>query len=303
MTAVVSATATSQNSVRVGFDGSFALGPGARVTLAPRTVPAVSCASEALSPDGTSLVVELDQSMSPGATYELTAVDVTDGAGQPLAANTAELVGYRPHAPPSRHFDLWSMIPRLNRDEDATGDLRLFIACFQELLTLVLAELDGFTDIFDPERCPERYLDLILWDRGSPFSFPMSAPEKRRLAAVLGDVYEWKGTDPGIENTVRFFIGTNAKVIPYIDEALVLGESEIGVDWVLGAGRAFLLYAFDLEVGRVLTDDERAKIRAIVQFMKPAPTRFMRLIEPTVIVPLDDWVLGVSELGHNTALN
>ena len=91
--------------------------------------------------------------------------------------------------------------------------------------------------------------------------------------------------------------------MPYADEALILGESELGVDWILGASSAFARYAFDIEVGRVLTDDERGKVRAIVQFTKPAPTHFVQIIEPVSTVPLNDWLLGVSELGDTTILN
>ncbi len=303
MTTLVSAVASSPRRVEIGFDGAVMLGPDAGARLVPKSVPAVTCASSALTIDGDSVAVELEREMTPGAPYELSLEHVLDAAGQPLTIATIPLAEFRPRAPLSRRFDIWSMIPRLNREGDVTGDLWRFVACFQDPLDLVLADLDRFTDIFDPERCPERYLDLILWGQGNPFSFPMSADEKRRLAAVLGDVFEWKGTDAGIENAIRFFIAAEAKVVPYADEALILGESELGVDWILGASSAFARYAFDIEVGRVLTDDERGKVRAIVQFTKPAPTHFVQIIEPVSTVPLNDWLLGVSELGDTTILN
>jgi phage tail-like protein len=303
MTALVSAVAVSPRRVEVGFDGAVVSGPGAKARLVPESVPAVTCASSALTIDGDTAAVELDREMSPGATYEISLEDLLDDAGQSLTSQTIPVTGFRPRAPLSRRFDLWSLLPRENRHGDVTGDLWRFIACFQDPLDLILADLGAFTDIFDPERCPERYLDLILWDRGNPFSFPMSADEKRRLAAVLGDIFEWKGTDAGIENAIRFFIATEAKVVPYADEALILGESELGIDWILGASSEFARYAFDIEVGRILTGDEQTKLRAIVQFAKPAPTHFMRLIEPIPPPTVDHWVLGESLIGVTTILH
>jgi hypothetical protein len=40
--------------------------------------------------------------------------------------------------------------------------------------------------------------------------------------------------------------------------ALVLGESELGVDWELGPSDRFARYAFDVMVGRVLAEDSIA---------------------------------------------
>jgi phage tail-like protein len=303
MTALVAAVARSAQLVELAFDGGVVAVGSPAASLVPRTVPAVTCSASAFVVDGSTASIELDQEMSPGAQYELTVDGLVDGVGAPLTGAQATLTGFRPRRPAERRFDLWEMIPRWNRQRDVTGDLWRLIACYQELVDLMLAEIDRFTAIFDPERCPEPYLDHILWDRGSPFSFPMEPDEKRRLAAVLGDVYEWKGTDPGIENTIRFFIGAEAEVVPFSSEALVLGESELGVDWILGASSEFARYAFDIEVDRTLSDDERIKIRSIVRFMKPAPTHFARLIEPTPPPVFEHWELGVSLLGESSFLH
>jgi phage tail-like protein len=305
MTALVAAVAQSSWVVDAVFDGEVTSGILPTARLIPRSVPAVPCASTRIRFDGSTASIELDKEMSPGASYELVLESVLDTGGTPLLEPDlrASLTGFRPRQPSGRRFDLWSMLPRTNRQSDLTGDLRRFMDCFQDVVDLLLADIDRFPSIFDPERCPEAYLDLILWDRGNPFSFPMATDQKRRLAALLGDMYEWKGTDAGIENTIRFFIGTQATVVPYGDEALILGESELGVDWILGASSDFARYAFDIEMARVLTDDERAKIRSIVRFLKPAPTHFVRLIEPQPPASFDHWELGVSLLGDSTLLH
>jgi hypothetical protein len=58
------------------------------------------------------------------------------------------------------------------------------------------------------------------------------------------------------------------------------------------------LYAFDLEVSRVLTDEERQHVRTVVELMKPAQTHFVQIVEPVAPVPDGRWVLGDDDLGE-----
>jgi phage tail-like protein len=196
------------------------------------------------------------------------------------------------------------MLPRHNRRDDATGDLWKFIASLQEVTDLLLADVDRFSDIYDLERAPEAFLDLILHDLGNPFPFELDEAGKRRLAAVLVEMYRQKGTAIGIKNAIRFFLDIDITAITaFAGTALVLGESELGVDWELGPSDRFARYAFDVEVDVVLTETQRSQIRAIVSFLKPAHTHFLNLIEPTAPPVFDHWELGVSELGAATELH
>jgi hypothetical protein len=56
-------------------------------------------------------------------------------------------------------------------------------------------------------------------------------------------------------------------------------------------------------VGRVLADQERRQLRVIVEYLKPAHTHFVDLVEPLPIVEPDHWELGLSELGVTTVLH
>jgi phage tail-like protein len=236
----------------------------------------------------------------------VTVTGVADLQGNPIVTPTdsAEFAGFRPSRPSNRRFDLWSMLPRYNRRTDATGDLWRFIACLQEVTDLFLAEVDRFTDIFDIERAPEDFLDLILLDLGNPFPFELDELGKRRLAAVLVEMYRQKGTAIGIKNAIRFFLDIDITAITaFIGTTLVLGESELGVDWELGPSDRFARYAFDVVVDVVLTEIERRQIRAIVNFLKPGHTHFVNLIEPTTPPVFEHWELGISELGWSSELH
>lgn len=111
----------------------------------------------------------------------------------------------------------------------------------------------------------------------------------------------------GIINAVRFFLGVEIQAVTaYAGEALVLGESELGVDWVLGPSSRFALYAlyaFDVIVNVPLTDAQRSQPRAIVEYLKPAHTHFVSLVEPAPPAFIDHWELGVSEVGVTTDLH
>ena len=168
----------------------------------------------------------------------------------------------------------------------------------------MLTEADRFADVFDIERAPEAFLDLILQDLGNPFPFDLDELAKRRLASVLVEMYRQKGTEAGIENAIRFFLGIDVTAItPFTGTTLVLGESDLGVDWELGPSDRFARYAFDVEVDVPLTATERRQIRAIVDYLKPAHTHFVDLIEPGAPVAYDHWELGISELGETTDLH
>jgi hypothetical protein len=104
-------------------------------------------------------------------------------------------------------------------------------------------------------------------------------------------------TEFGIQRVLRFFLGIESKVVAYNAEPLELGVSRLSVDWVLGPSARWGLYAFDLEVNRVLTEEERKHVRAVVDLMKPAHTHFVQIVEPVAPVPDGWWVLGEDDLG------
>ncbi len=303
---VLAAQATAPRVVHIGFDEPVLVVDSAGFAFVPVGLPAVNVGPVDAEADGSVVVITLDTEMTPDVAYEVVVTGVTDLHDNPVAApdDRATFSGFRPPRPLGRRFDLWTMLPRHNRRADVTRDLRRFIACLQEVADLLLAEGDRFADVFDLERAPEPFLDLILQDLGNPFPFDLDVLGKRRLASVLVEMYRQKGTAVGIENAIRFFLGIDvAAITPFAGTTLVLGESELGVDWELGPSNRFARYAFNVEVEVPLTDTERHQIRAIVDYLKPAHTHFVDLIEPGLPPVFDHWELGISELGWTTDLH
>jgi phage tail-like protein len=303
---VVVAQAVGQREVQIGFDEAVVITDPTGFHLEPLSFPAVSVAPAGASADGAVVSLSLDTEMTPDVAYRVVASGVSDTHGNPVLPpdDSTTFLGFRSPRPASRRFDLWTMLPRHNRRTDDTGDLWRFIACLQEVVDLLLAEVDRYPDIFDLERAPEGFLDLILRDLGNPFPFELDELGKRRLASVLVEMYRQKGTAIGIENAIRFFLGIDITAItPFTGTTLILGESELGVDWELGPSDRFARYAFDVEVDVPLSDTERRQIRAIVDYLKPAHTHFVDLIEPGVPPTFDHWELGISELGETALLH
>jgi len=303
---LVGAQAVGPKSVRLAFDEDVRVPPTAHFTFTPRGAPAVPVAFADAAVDGVLVHLALDTEMTPDVVYEVRVEGVTDAHGNPVLApyHRAAFAGFRPAQPPSRHFQLWDMLPGHNRRDDVTGDLRRFISCLQEVTDLLLADLDAFPDVFDLERAPESFLDAILQDLGNPFAFELDVLARRRLASVLVDMYQQKGTALGLRNAIRFFLGIEVRAIsPFASDTLVLGESELGVDWVLGPSERFARYAFNVEVERLLSPAERQRLRTLVEYLKPAHTHFVDLVEPLPPVLPEHWELGFSELGETTKLH
>jgi phage tail-like protein len=303
---LVAAYATGARTVRLAFDKPVADVAMSRFHVQPLGAPAVRGSLVTASAVGALVDLTLEAPLSPGILYEARAVGVADERGHaiPLPGDTARFSAFRPPRPDRRKFDLWLMLPKHNRRLDTSGELQRFIGCLQEVTDWLLAELDAMADLPDIERAPEWMVDRILVDLGNPFELPLSLLEKRRLASMLVSIYKQKGTAPGIRNAIRFFLGIeDLDITPLAATALVLGESQLGEDWELGPSARFARYAFEVRVGRVLTDDERAAITAIVRYSKPAHTHLTRIAEPVAPPTFDHWEMGISELGTESILH
>jgi len=302
---VVAAQATGPRTVVVSFDEPVLVADTPSFELQPRASPAMPVFVLDAVADAELVVLTLDTEMTPDVAYEAHAVGIADLAGNPVLPpyDRAQFDGFRPAYPAARRFGLWLFLPRHNRRDDTTGDLERFIRCLQEPTDLLLASADAFPDIFDLERAPEPFLDAILADLGNPFVFELDLVGRRRLASLLVEMYRQKGTAKGIKNAVRFFLGVETTIEAFASDTLALGDAELGVNWILGPSDRFALYAFNVIASRALTAEQRLQLRAIVNYLKPAHTHFIDLIEPGVLVEADHWELGESLLGDETLLH
>lgn len=314
---LVSVEASALSRLRVTFDEAVvqvdaagatdALNP-ANWELERLSAPAVTAAVATVETVSDMVVdVFTDVPLTPGGTYTLYANNIFDTDGNEIAApfNQKTFTAFAPPVPLGRNWQLLKMLPLINRQEDeTTQDLRKFIACLQEVTDLLLFDIDSFLDILDPDLAPEQYVDLMLLDLGNPFEFDLDLVNKRRLVQVLVEMYKLKGTAVGIKEVLLFFMGLVVDIDAYnTADVLILGESELGEDWILSPSSSFLRFSFRVITDQVLTETQRKQLTSVVNYMKPAHTHFVELVEPTVPDILDHLELGLSELGESWYLH
>ena len=252
--------------------------------------------------------ITLDIDMTPNAVYTVTVVDVEDIFDNAIVApdNDADFNGYACPAPEDRDFVLWDMVGPLQKQmDDGDGTYEKMIACFQEVVDLLLCLADGFAEIYDPDYGSEVFVDAMLADLGNPFKFSLTLVDKRRLIRVLLDIYRLKGTAQGIINAVRFFVGIEVEVEPLNDPEFywMLGEEELGWDTYLGPSEQVLLYSFRINAPYALTETERERITEIAEYMRPAHEHLVEVAEPDDAGEPDHWEIGESLLGEETDLH
>lgn len=235
---LLSAQSTAAKTVELTFDDTMGTGALSASSYTIEAIvedlePAVSVVVTAVATeDSETFVLSLDREMTAGATYQVTVAGaVEDESGNAISTRVAEFSGYQYDVPASRFFDYWRMMPLKNRQEDHTGDLRRFANCIQETLGQMLWKVDHFTDQFDPDLCTDDQIDLMLYDLGNPFEWAeleLTANQKRKLLRYLVEIYQSKGTDPGIENAIFFLLGIPCEVVAYRETGWVLGVDELG---------------------------------------------------------------------------
>lgn len=282
--------------------------------------PAVSVEVESINQVSDRVVdITTDIELTYGAPYMLVATNIEDLEGNAILApdNIANFDAYAPPFPNGRRYRLLDFLPALNRSEDASQDLSVFMGVFQEVVNLLLVSIDKWSQIFDIDQAPEDFLDAMLEDLGNPFSeFDLEEIDKRRLLYVLVEIYKLKGTGLGIINVVRFFLGLEV-TITVINDYIGWELTEEGADASIGNELSDIaedapdpaemgpstagIYSFIVHSPyAILTDEERERITSIAEFMKPGHTHLISVTDISPEETIDHVELGYSELGSGT---
>jgi len=251
------------------------------IVLEATTVPQTAIPSYE-DPEGY-VFLHLHDDPTPNMVYQLELVRIADLAGNEIGS-TYSFTSWLVQTPPGRSFDVWdSMIPEYNKEQDTTRDLERVMRCIDEVSKVCLDDVDRFGQMLDPFFTPDHILDTLLKHLGNPFAFAydLSSDRKRDLISVLVAMYKKKGTDKGIQDITRFFIGKTVTVKDWYipTDTWTLGESELGYDTYLGPSLSFVRYAFYLEHADALSNEDKDLIRQIVAFVRPAHTHFIGFMQ------------------------
>jgi phage tail-like protein len=267
--------------------------------------------------DAYTVDVTTDIELTFGAPYLLLAANIVDTEGNAFLApdNAITFDAFSPPFPQGRRFRVADFIPNVNKSEDTSQHLRLTLAIVQEVVNLLLSGIDEWADI----------IDAMLVSLGNPFAeFYLTETDKRRLIRVLVDIYKLKGTAVGIIDVIRFFLGIEVEIDIFNGEGWELGDPSTPDLDVLGPVHAGLvgdelsapgveaptspaslgppregIYTFRIIAPGILTDEERERITSIAEYMKPAHTHLLDVIDDTPPPTIDHLELGLSELGSS----
>lgn len=295
---LIAAFQVDLTQVELVFDEPVGVTPVAAVRVVPRTGPAVATSLGDLVAAGRRLRGHLAQPLTNGVAYDVVVDGVVDLGGNAVMPGTrAPLVVA---AVAAHRLALWLQLPRVLRRSDTDGHLQRLVACWQDVVDLLVARDDLARRQLDPRTADAATLDVFLADLGSPFPYALDTDGKRRLVLALAAMYRLKGTAPGLEAGLRFMLGLGARVRPFAQDAARLGRARLGRDFRLAPAARFARYAFELEVDRVLTDAERQAVRWWVTWHKPAHTHLTRIREPGPAPVRAAWRLGHGALGQTT---
>jgi len=193
----------------------------------------------------------------------------------------------------ARDLDFKKLVPQQWR-RDAISNLDGFLDDIQKVFDDLLVESDRFPDILSIDRAPDgtgagqgttNFVDLLLFQLGNPFTFTygMTTVEKRRIAALLVPLYKQKGTCVGIENAIRVLTGFESQCIVVSESfaAWQLDKSFLGIDTYL-YGATTDLWGFEVWVNGTMTQTDRDRITAIINYMKPLEAKLTQLIQGSV---------------------
>jgi phage tail-like protein len=258
----------------------------------------------------TVMEVTVDYQMTPRADYEITIYNLTYD-GPIIREATTGFIGFVVSQVARNTLTFFGSLAEHHRrmDREGTEDLVTFLAIWQEVMDRILEDVDAFFwELCDIDKMRAEFLDNLLYDLGNPFAgmFDLTTNQKRKLAATLVGMYREKGTCEGIVNAVRFFVGvelsgctdswgthwrlstgTAAAPIPGAGGPYTLSDGPSSSPNPGSATPCYLapstssdIWSFRVISTVALTQDERDKIEAVAEYMKPAATHYLGAIEP-----------------------
>jgi phage tail-like protein len=152
---------------------------------------------------------------------------------------------------------------------------------------LILADIDAFELIYDIDKAPLQFVDALLFHLGNPYTFLTTETEKRKVLANLVQTYKVSGAEKAIEDAILQIVGIPMDVVPLNRQTStwILGDSELGIDTILGTSDLKLRYSFEIISPVVLSGNQRSIVAQIANTWRTAHTHFIRLIEPGSPIP------------------
>lgn len=148
---------------------------------------------------------------------------------------------------------LYNKLPKVYREEDYALQqnlpLKRFLSVFGVGFDAIKQDIDNFFQLFDIEKCPDKYLPLLAASLGIEFPYSMTPQEQRRFIKVAPLIYKAKGTVSSFEYLGRELTGQSftANIIENRFRVLKtnsLTNRTFGLNQGLGSATSMVSYTF-----------------------------------------------------------
>ena len=186
---------------------------------------------------------------------------------------------------PADRIKIWDFMTSLDKQEDAEYQNQLYkmAVVLQDMLNVLWHRCDSLNNLYDADLAQDSWIPYLLYMLGNPFRLPLNILEQRRLCTVLSAIYQRVGTARVIEETLAFFLDATFEVRSFQSmDWWILGTSVLGTSTILGPSTKYAKNSYEIESSRVLSEEDRQKVRHIAEILDPLYMHLIRIIEPTV---------------------
>ncbi|MEM7495016.1 MAG: phage tail protein [Myxococcota bacterium] len=182
-------------------------------------------------------------------------------------------------APKEREW-LWERLPAWVREQD-DGTTQRLLEAFEEQAAAWQERIEQTRSLYDPTSAPAWALDPLLRTWGLDPPGALEQRHKRRLIRWAVPLLQRAGTAPGIEQAVRALTGRDARCLPWNQGWTLDTEHRLDQDADLAASlhRPQDAYAFDLVVRGRFNESQRARIRSVVEMLRPVHCPLRRIAQ------------------------
>lgn len=174
---------------------------------------------------------------------------------------------------------LLEFLPSVYREDPIMGQ---FLRIFESILNPLENTVDNLALYFDPALTPESLIPwLASW---VDLAFDPSWPQERRreLIKKAAELYRWRGTRRGLAEYLRIYTGTQPQIVEYIPGMILDGQTQMGVNTVLGSSGTGHHFTVILEIPETAAIDLKT-VRNIIDSQKPAHTSYTLQVIPARI--------------------
>lgn len=171
------------------------------------------------------------------------------------------------------------LVPEIYRE---SRDFRVFLKLLDMIVNVQKYDIDNWTTLYDPMRCPEKFLPLLADMIGYRYDTGLSTMENRVIMSEFNSILKNKGSEVGLRLAAA--LSMNAQ----------LANDPSSPEYIRAVSQLqFLEMFYDYETGiiRIYYPSDLKKIRDIFKYVRPVGS-FIELIKTEFPEPSSDFAIS-----------